>query len=110
MVFKHAWMAWSVCLGSSCQNLFCNQCRDFLAQVSLGCHCTDLRNYMCELNKLVHHCAIDRPVTWLCDTGCFPHVVVTLWPVSMVKSITLSCAATLAAGVLPGSLGFALNT
>lgn len=113
MAFKHPWMAWNFFLGSSCRWLV--GARTYFAinvkipfPVSLGCHCTDLRNCLCELNKLVHHWAIDRPLAWLCDAGCSPNVVVTLWSIALWRA-SLRPVLILAADIPPGSLGFVLN-
>lgn len=78
--------------------------------VSLGCHCTELRDYVCELNKLIPHCTTNCPVTQLCNLLLFlPSSGYPGLAESIVKGISLSCMVILATCALPGSLGFVLN-
>lgn len=78
--------------------------------VSLGCHCTELRDCLCELNKLLPHCTTNCPVTQLCDLLLFlPSSGYQGLAISIVKGIALSCMVILATYALPGSLGFVLS-
>lgn len=49
------------------QNILCYLGKADPSSVSLGCHCTELRNDLCGLNKLLQHCTTDRRGTPLCD-------------------------------------------
>lgn len=77
---KQAWVAWTP--GLSPPRNHCRGCvlaRTYFvikvkadpSLVSLGCHCTELRDYLFELNKLLPHCTTNCPVTQLCDLLLF---------------------------------------
>lgn len=115
---KQAWAAWTPGLSPPR-----NHCRGFVRTRtyfvikvkadpflgSLGCHCTELRDYLCELNELLPYCTTTCPVTQLGNLPFLPSSGYQGLAVSIVKGISLSRMVILATCALPGSLGFVLN-